>query len=245
MKLFRLLLPLFAAAFLNLLLASVLHATVGLPMPAGLALCLAATALLSRVQLPQGALRAISTLPNIAWGDGSDNMGGLRTIAYYALHSEFAAGGHPAPAARDAATNLNDLSTITTAPTFTAGKGWKRFYITEDTGMVDSTLQGEKDGRSWLNTFKGLHPGNQEQLLGLFRYIVNAGMYWLGDDAEGSKRLVGSEFYPAKLDTASITTTETAAGRKGTTFEFKCSSPYPAPIVKFELDEESGSGSGA
>lgn len=184
---------------------------------------------------------AITNLPSILWGDGDDNMGGLRTIAYYALHSDFTAAGHPNPADRESASFTAELSTISTAPTFNSGKGWKQLYITEDTGGVESELQGEKDGRSWINKFMGFHPGIRAQVLGWLRFITNAGVYMLGDDAEGSKRLVGSRYYPAKLETALPSTTTTAAGRKGVQFEFRHSSPYPAPICTFAIAEESGS----
>lgn len=230
--------PILGTLILNFLLGLVLAAITGWA-PAATVLATVLLGFAMPYIMPKGSLAAISTLPNVLWGDGDDNMGGLRTIAYYALHSEVAT--FTAPAGRTAATNLNDLSTISTAPTFNSGKGWKRFYVTEDTSMVESTIQGEKDGKSWVNKFKGFHPGAKEKLLGLFRYVINAGTLWVGDDAEGTKRLVGSEYYPAKLDTASITTTETAAGRKGTTFEFVASSPYPAPIVKFTISEESAS----
>lgn len=184
---------------------------------------------------------AITNLPSLLWGDGDDNMGGLRTVAYYALHSDFTASGHPEPAARDAATALNDLVQIDSAPTFNSGKGWKQFYVTEDTSMVESELQGEKDGRSWINKFSGFTPGNKAQLLGFFRYITNAGVYFIGDSAEGTKQLVGSRYWPAKLESAVPTTANTTAGRKGITFEFRHAAPYPAPICTFAIAEESGS----
>lgn len=188
---------------------------------------------------------AITTTPDILWANGDDNMGGLRTIAYYAFHDDLVS--HPAPVSRSAANNVAQLALITQGPTFKPGKGWKKFYTTEDTGMVESTLQGEKDGRSFINKIKLHHPGGRANLMGTLRYMVNAGMYFIGVDAEGAPRLVGSEHWPAKMETLSITTTETAAGRKGSTVEFQCSSPYPAPLVGFAIDLESdlsGSGSG-
>ncbi len=175
---------------------------------------------------------------NLLWGDGDDNMGGIRTTAYYCLHTEIAAGGHAAPVSRAAATTMAELGTIAVDHTFKPTKGWKRLYNTEDSGMVESTMQGEKDGKSWINKIKLFHPGNRAEVLGFMRWIQNAGCYFVGVDAEGKQRMVGSEHYPAKLDTSTITTTETAAGRKGCTFEAVCSSPWPAPIVTAELELE-------
>jgi hypothetical protein len=186
---------------------------------------------------------AITNIPNVLWGDGDDNMGGLRTICYWALHSDFTTSGHPTPdaATRDDATNIADLVTITTAPTFKSGKGWKKLYVTEDKAMLESAQQGERDGKSFSNKVKLFHPGNSAQVMGLISYINNAGCYFLPTDAEGQKRLIGSEHYPAKINTLTITTAETAAGLKGVTFEAQCSSPRPAPVVKFTVSVEASS----
>lgn len=197
---------------------------------------LAAPRMVAPSSVPAGALEL--NLSNILWGDGDDNMGGIRTMAYYCLHTEIERGGHAAPMNRASATTLADLSTITSDHTFKTGKGWKRLYNTEDSGMVESTMQGEKDGKSWVNKIKLFHPGNRATVLGFMRWIQNAGCYFVGVDAEGAQRMVGSEHYPAKLDTSTITTTETAAGRKGCTFEAVCSSPFPAPIVTADLEIE-------
>lgn len=230
--------PLMIAALLigtalSLVLGAPLMAATGLAVGAGYA----APALRTLMPTtPNGAMAL--NLGNILWGDGDDNMGGIRTMAYYCLHSEIQRGGHAAPVARVSATTLEELGTIAADHTFKSGKGWKRLYNTEDSGMVESTMQGEKDGKSWINKAKFFHPGNKSKVLGWMRWIQNAGTYWIGVDAEGSQRMVGSEHYPAKLDTSTITTTETAAGRKGCTFEVTCSSPFPAPIVTATIDIE-------
>jgi hypothetical protein len=102
-------------------------------------------------------------------------------------------------------------------------------------------MQGELDGKSWITKIKLFFPGGRAQVTGFLRYIQNAGMYFIGVDAEGYKRMVGSEHYPAKMLASTITTTETAAGRKGATIEAQCSSPYPAPIVTASLELENSS----
>lgn len=181
----------------------------------------------------------VVTLSSLAWGDGDDNMGGLRTKAYWCMHSEVET--HAAPVARSVATTFEQLSTITTDHTFVSGKGWKSIYTTEDTGMVESTMQGELDGKSWINKIKLFFPGGRAQVMGFLRYTQNAGLYFVGIDAEGAKRMVGSEHWPAKALAETITTTETAAGRKGATMEFQASSPWPAPIVTALISVEGDS----
>lgn len=177
-------------------------------------------------------------LPNLAWGDGDDNMGGLRTKAYYCLHTEIAT--FAAPVERADAVNLAQL-VQSVDHTFVSGKGWKEIYTTEDTGMVESTMQGELDGKSWINKIKVHFPGGKAQISGFLRWVQNAGLHFVGVDAEGAKRRVGSEHWPAKLIASTITTTETAAGRKGATIEAQASSPFPAVFVTGDLELEDDS----
>lgn len=184
---------------------------------------------------------AISSLPHLDHTEPVDNMGGLQVTAYYALVSEFDTDGINTPLGFTDATGLSNLSTISAEHTFLAGKGWKRCYVTEDTAGVECTQQGELDGKSWLNKFTGFHPGNSAQIMGLVRYLNNAGAIFIGVDAEGLQRQVGSKQWPGHLVDGSVTTTTTAAGRKGCTFSIQCSSPYPAPIYPFDLDLESSS----
>jgi hypothetical protein len=205
-------------------------------------LAVGAMAVFGQGAMPPNALAAVTSIGDILWGDGDDNMGGIRTIAHIALHSDVASGGHRAPATRAAATNLEELATINTDLGFKEGKGWKQVYCTEDKGLVESAIQGERDGKSWLTRTQLFHPGNKARIVGFMRLVQNAGLYAHVWDAEGLGRLIGSEFYPAKVNTATITTTETAAGLKGVTFEVYCNSPYPAPICTFEPALE-GSGS--
>jgi hypothetical protein len=189
-------------------------------------------------QLPVNCLGVVSSIGDVAWGDGDDNMGGIRTQAYFCLHSDVRSDGHQAPATRAAATSLSMLSTISLDLGFKTGKGWKKCYTTEDKAFVESVMQGERDGKSWLTKIQLHFPGNGARIVGLMRLIQNAGCYVLGYDAEGKGRLVGSEHYPAKMDASTITTTETAAGLKGVTFSLMASSPYPAPICTFEPELE-------
>jgi hypothetical protein len=225
----------FLALAALLLVATTFALATGMPLVLGaVGIGLAIHGGMRMVPHTQGSM---TILADILWDDGADNMGGLRTEAYYCFHSEVLT--HTAPVARSAATTLNQLSIATADHTFREGKGWKKIYTTEDTGMVESTVQGEKDGKSFMNKIKLHFPGSGARINGLIRYGVNAGWYAIGADAEGLKRLVGTQYWPAKLDTATLTTTETAAGRKGVTFELVCSSPYPAPIVAASLQIES------
>jgi hypothetical protein len=180
----------------------------------------------------------ISALPDVLWNDGDDNMGGIQTTAYYARISDFTSTGIQVPSTLSSATTLAQLATVSVAHTFKSGKGFKRFYCTEDAGMVEVTQQGELDGKSFLNKIKLTHPGGSATLLGFQRLFNNAGMMWLAKDAEGLTRQVGNQQYPAKVVANNHTTTETAAGRKALTLEVQHSSPYPAPVYTASIEFE-------
>ena len=178
---------------------------------------------------------------NVLWGDGIDNPGGTQTIAFYAPLSAFAAGGIPKVPA-----NPTDFATSITIPTefvFNSQEGFRKIYLTEDTGMVEDEGVGEKDGKSWRNKFKLFHPGSKAAALGFARWINNTGCIFLVKEADGQVRIVGSEQFPAKVDANTITTTETTDGRKGMTMEVSAASITPAPIYTGNIVESEGSGS--
>lgn len=180
--------------------------------------------------MPSG-LFTITVLPDVLWSDGQDNMGSLQTTIYYAKVTDFVAGtGLKPPYTQAAATTMTQLGSINGTHVFKSGKNWKRLYATEDTGMVESKQQGELDGKSFKNKISMFYPGARADALGWSRYMNNTGGIYLGLDAEGLMRQVGSAQWPAHLTVADSSTTATAAGRKGTTFEASCSAPYPAPI---------------
>lgn len=180
---------------------------------------------------------------NILWPDGQENMGSLRRLAYYARLSDI--DSLPAVPDLDDATSFADAVTLDGNITFNSGAGWHKFYCTQDTGMLEDTIVGERDGKSYHSKIKLFHPGKRSELLGWQRVFANTDMVWLVQDAEGQYRVIGSDAFPAEVETAVNSIPETAEGRSGLTVEIGCASRGPAPIYSgvITLAPDSGSGS--
>lgn len=159
-------------------------------------------------------------------GDGVRNMGSLGRTIYYCRVSECA----NIPAIKAEASDMDDIAIISDNITFNTGFGWKKMHATQDTGMLECAPQGDIDGVSFRNAVTFNHPGNKAAALGFVSKVANTDLLLLVFDAEGNKRLVGSELYPAKYDpgAAGITTGQTAADKKGLTMAFFANSPVPA-----------------
>ncbi len=178
---------------------------------------------------------------HVLWEDGQDNPGGLQTVAFYAPISVFTDDGIPEVAA-DPITFAAGVE-ISVDFQFRLGQGFRKMYLTEDTGMGEDESIGERDGKSWRNKMKGFHPGTKSEALGWARWANNTGLIWVIVEADGQKRIVGSRQYPAKIDTNIITTTETADGRRGQTFESSAASKTPAPVYTGSVVEYPGGSS--
>lgn len=178
---------------------------------------------------------------HVLWEDGQDNPGGLQTVAFYAPISAFADDGIPQVPANPVA--FAEAVEISTDFVFKPGEGFRKLYLTEDTGMMEDESIGERDGKSWRNKMKAFHPGTKAEALGFARWANNTGLIWVVVEADGQKRIVGSEQFPAKIDTNVITTTETTDGRRGQTLESSCASITPAPIYTGNVVEYPGGSS--
>lgn len=171
---------------------------------------------------------------DIAWPDGSENMGGMAAYFYYAPRSSFAKNGIPnvpeSPASLDDAAVI-DCAQESVGYNFKTGKGWNKMYITRDTSGVVCEPQGELDGKSFLNKFSFVHPGNKRRALGFARYANNTPMILLVPESDGTLRQLGSENLPVNFDNITPTTGATTAERKQISFECSYPSTSPAPIV--------------
>lgn len=193
---------------------------------------------ISACALPQGSLFEIASLPHLLVDEPADNIGGVTTTLYWALVKEFELGGIKTPHNYDTADSLADLATIREAHAFKSGKGFKRLYVTEDTGYVTCTPQGELKGKSYMNKIGGFHPSNRAAILGAARYLNNSGVIMIGKDGQGLYRQVGSEDYPGNMTASDVDTGVGPTGRRGYKVETSASANYPAPIYPFSLENE-------
>ncbi|MBC8486281.1 MAG: hypothetical protein H8D45_09615 [Bacteroidetes bacterium] len=174
---------------------------------------------------------------NLTWADGEENMGGLQVIGYYALIADIdnfpALPSNPATAAEEV--------TLEQSPGFImlAGKYFYKIYSTLETSEVVDENQGEWDGQSFVHKGEIFYPGTKAEALAFAKHINNSNMVFIFLEADGTRRVIGSEAFPAKCK-PSFTTGKATADRKGMTLEIQSYGYTPAPFYEgvIRLDGE-------
>lgn len=156
---------------------------------------------------------------DVDWADGQDNMGGLQTYAYYALYDDITT--FPTLPA--------DSNTLSGSYVMDASKQFQKIYNTLEAGFVTDETQGERDGVSFKHVMQIFVPGAKADALAFCRFITNSKCVFIGFDAEGQRRVIGSEDFPAEAKPA-VTTGQATADRKGTTIEISSFGVGPAPV---------------
>ena len=147
---------------------------------------------------------------DILWTDGQDNDAGLASELYYAPLADVAT----FPAVIAVPTNFDEKVTVSSDFVMQSGKQFFQIYGTLEKGSVISTLVGERDGKSFENMAKFVHPGNKPYLLGFLEYLKNTNLVFIVKELDGQMRIIGSEDLPAKIDAAESTTGEAVADLK-------------------------------
>lgn len=141
------------------------------------------------------------------------------------------------PPALGVATTLDEAATIVGPHTFTAPKGFFKLNVLPDTGVVETTNEGEKGAKTNTNSFGGTIPGNTARNIGFVRKYQNVGMIFLVTQIDGKIRQIGSEDSPAYLSEASGTTGLKAGDINGIPIKFTDTQAYPAPIYTGTITE--------
>lgn len=172
---------------------------------------------------------------DMTWADGEENMGGLKTIGYYAL-----------------ADDVDEWPTLPTSPASAAeevtlegnfrmksGKYWHKIYSTMETGKIDDEVQGEFDGQSFVNRAEIFYPGTKAAALAFAKQANNSNMVFILDEASGgNRRVIGTEAMPAKVK-PNFSTGQATADRKGMTLEIMGYNYTPAPLYDGVIELES------
>lgn len=141
------------------------------------------------------------------------------------------------PLALGVAVSLDEAGSIAGPHTFTAPKGFFKINILPDTGVVESTNEGEKGSKTNTNSFAGTLPGITARNLGFIRKYQNVGMIFLVTQIDGKVRQIGSEDSPAYLSEASGTTGLVAGDINGIPIRFTDVQAYQAPIYTGTITE--------
>lgn len=189
-------------------------------------LVVAALILLGSIRFPvTGVL--LFVFANLTWADGTENMGGLQVIGYFALISEVdnfpTLPANPSSAAEEV--------TLEASPGFTmlAGKYFRKIYSTLETSEVVDENQGERDGQSFVHKATIFYPGTKPEALAFAKNVNNSNMVFIFIESDGQRRVIGSKAFPAKCK-PSFTTGKATGDRKGMTLEITSYGYTPAPL---------------
>jgi hypothetical protein len=165
---------------------------------------------------------------DMTWADNQKNMGGLKTIGYYAPIVEVdnfpELPANPATAAEEV--------TLEEHPgfTFVQGKFFRKLYSTMETSEIKDEVQGEFDGQSFKQTAEIFYPGTKAEALAFAANVNNSNMVFVFEEASGeNRRVIGSRAFPAKCK-PSFTTGKATADRKGMTLQIFSYGYTPAPL---------------
>lgn len=174
---------------------------------------------------------------NLDWDDGTENMGGLQVIGYYAPVSYI----DNFPMLPSNPTTEEEEVTLESAIGFTmqAGKFFRKIYSTMETSKVEDEPQGELDGQSFIHKATTFYPGTKAKAMAFARNVNNSNMVFIFIDAQGDRRVIGSEEFPARCK-PSLTTGEKTGDRKGMTMEIFSYGYTPAPLYTGKITLESG-----
>lgn len=179
---------------------------------------------LALVPKPAGVL--MFNFADMLWADGEENMGGVKTIGYYALAADIETwpvlSANPVYAA-DEVTLVGNFG-------MKPGKTFKKIYSTMETNEVIDENQGEWDGQSFVHKATIFYPGTKVEALAFAKNANNSNMVFIFEEvAGGHRRVIGSEAFPAKVK-PSFTSGKATADRKGMTMEIQSYGYTPAPI---------------
>jgi hypothetical protein len=157
------------------------------------------------------------------------------TEVYVGLLENFATLSEPAERCGiGAATNLEELVTITTPHTFKAGFGFTKIRAIKQTVSLETTQIGDPT-KSPVNENKLSIQilGSEAEILGFKRLIKGRDLIVLAPEfGSGNVRQIGSAKYAGTLMEASSKIEATTEGENTTTLVFSDKQKYDAPIYK-------------
>ena len=153
-------------------------------------------------------------------GDTS-NMGGTTQTMYWAPVDDFATLSAPTPTPTTPAERV----TISDDHVFNTGKCFKSIYLTLDKATIEALLQGDRDGKSFKNMFKGFTPGAKADLLGFISVIKNEKFIAIIKLSDTVMIQLGSADFYAEIAAGGFKSATNGAGTRGVEFDIESMAP--------------------
>lgn len=198
-------------------------------VPLGWSIFIIASALLyGKIGLPKNVLGIV--LADLGWTQGSQNMGGIIGDIYYCPMEDIDETQLPQASA---AGKLDTIESFVCKST----KKFIRIYHTAETGKIDDTTVGDRDGKSKENMLEFFFPGSKQEVAEFERFALNTPCVVIAKDTNGNFRALGIGSFdeatdvflsdiPAYLESSTGSTGAARADRRGKTFQFKHSANH-------------------
>jgi hypothetical protein len=173
---------------------------------------------------------------DVLWQQGQDNMAGLIGPIYW-VPSEDVDLTTPPTVDADGVTVTGDITLKATKKFFT-------LYQTRGKGKLDSTMVGERDGKSFENLLECKFPGETKAFVSFMKQVKNTPVVVICRDAQGANRLLGlsmvgsvlTKDLEAYFESDAGTTGAAASDAKGHTIQIKAEANHPALFYEGDID---------
>lgn len=157
--------------------------------------------------------------------DGQDNDGGLRVNAFYCAFNDILT--FPNPPNAVVANTFSEFVTITAPFVMRTGRRFWTMQATLLTPQFESNLVGERDARSFENTYSFKRRGIEAEMLGFMQFCKNTDMVMIIQRINGVFHVIGSPGLPASIETGQIMTGAAVSDECALTFSVKSVGPPP------------------
>lgn len=168
----------------------------------------------------------------IQWPQGRFNPAGVKRV-FYAFQDDILS--FPTLADPETALTFESLVEYDAAIVMKTGKQFFPLYCTVETGEIQSTIVGPRDGKGYENTLTISFPGNEAEFIGFKTASANRNLVLIVEEKNNKIRVLGDLNDPAFMDTDESTSGKAIADGRTSVISFKASSATPAPIYKMAL----------
>jgi hypothetical protein len=158
--------------------------------------------------------------------DAQDNMGGIVESVTFGYHNEVAT-WPDYPTSSDAALSLEKAGALEGDVVMANGCKAYKFNFTDNTGSFTIKPQGETGGESFLMELTLVSARIRKKILGFLNATKGRKLFFIVEDNNGTKYLMGDSRRGAILasDSDGATTGTTATERNQTTLKFQYNTP--------------------
>lgn len=168
----------------------------------------------------------------ITYPKGRYNPAGI-TEVYYAIPEDIAT--FPVLADPGTATTFSSLIEYADEITMKTGKLFQPIYCTIETGQIQASLVGPRDGKGYENTLTISFPGNDSLFLGFKAYMANRDAIFLVREKNGKIRVLGNLEDTATMDTDDEKSGQKIADGRASVLTFKASGATSSPVYTSDI----------